>query len=662
MYKSDLLNNLQNYYNDNPKLVFYKDCIEFIKDYKFEKNDLLLNLEYNKYLLESVRINLCYNLDKYHIYLYNKKQKLATNHIIKVNNDIKNKLLHQLVCITEYNDILSFGKEIILPNIKFKKEKDNYYLNFIISDKKIEFKDSYYELKNLYEIGGYLFGIEIMNLLKYQKIDRIINFINKGGESYDVYNLLNKYYNILKKLDWQERERYIIMSGTIWSAYGLTYTRDIDILILAEKKSEKEVFTEINKINNFNIDIDFHILANNNQWYLKDFKTYKYKTTWLTNILPNLAGAKDIYEVFSNPEHYFYFMGIKFSSLKFNIKKFLSRSNANTFIDLIMFEKFNGYKIGKELCFPNMTIRQGEIIIFNEERIKNMYLVIKNKIKEYYNYDISLDEIQSTLQKCNLNTFTIYTGTPIYDPDTNIIKNFHKDIKYNIFNKYCKNIDYLLDIGSGLFADLKIWNNFKIKNVIAIEPSINSIKYAIKKLEKNKINTNIKIINGLGDENWKSNNIYSLIYNNKYDIITFQHTIHYMIDKLDIVINNILPISKKGTKIIITCMNGDLITDMINKYKKIEIRNDEEPIFAIFPMEKKDDILVYFKGSYGVANGSIEKIVSIKQLINKFNDYNYKLLEIKKFLDYNSRIKNKMSNIQKQVSSYYTSIILEYNN
>jgi hypothetical protein len=136
---------------------------------------------------------------------------------------------------------------------------------------------------------------------------------------------------------------------------------------------------------------------------------------------------------------------------------------------------------------------------------------------------------------------------------------------------------------------------------------------------------------------------------------------------IEIVMKNILRVSKLGTKVIITCMDGQLIHDSFKQNNKIEIRNKQEPIFAIFPqydykqkeIPKKSDILVYFKAAYGVQNGSVEPLVDTSRLIKFFNNNGFQLLEKKRFLDYNSKNKNKMSDNQKKVSYYYTSLIFE---
>lgn len=661
MYKADILDSVSNYYSANQKLVFYKQCIDKINDYKFESNGLLSELQMDEYLLESVRITVLSNINKYHIYLSNKKQENCTNYLISTSNEIKEKLLHQLVCITDYNNIMFLEKKQNIPKINFENS-----MYVIISDKAKKMENSY-ELKNLYEISGYIFGVEIFNILKYQRLDRITDFIRNGGEGTQLYTLLNKFAELLKTYDWQKRERIIVQSGAVFQTIGLTYTRDIDLLVLAENSTPEEVRKMDINYSDDKMDIDAAILANDGEWYTGE-TVYKYKKNWFTYILPSLGGAEDIFEVFSNPKYYFCFMGVKFMSLDLNVKRFLSRSNANSLTDLVMLEKINNYIMGDRLCVPNMTVRQGKIVVFNEKIMDKIQKMIKEKAKEYYNYNISIDEVKKIIKKCNLQAFDIYKGKIIYDPDTSIVKRFHLDVKQQIFYKYCKDANYLLDVGSGQLTDAQFWNKVGIKNVVGIEPSIDSIKKGMERLEKYGTKTNIKLINGVGNADWKADDKYKVVFNNKYDVVTFQYTLHYMMYDIETVMKNISQVIKRGSKIIITCMDGKLIHNELNKYGKIEVRNSQEPIFAIFPqydhtqetIPRQNDILVYFKGAYGVASGSIEPLVDIDRLIKFFINNGFKLLEMKKFLDYNSRNKDKMSSIQKRISYYYTSLIFEY--
>ncbi|AYV85191.1 MAG: mRNA capping enzyme [Satyrvirus sp.] len=670
MYKHEMISSLKNHYDKNPKLVYYKKCLDdvnslessnFVKD---SFGELLVDIPKQATILESVRITINYNIIDYYIYLYHKRKKNCTNYLIKLNDADKNKFLHQLVCVTEFNDVLSLAKDIIYPDISFVKDgEQNYHLYFIITKNPQKFKKKYYELKNLYEITGYVYGIDIFNLIKYQRIDRIVNFINKSGEGFNKYKNLNNFLGALKFQKWYQRDRILVMSGVIFQTLGTTYTDDIDILIIAEKVHVKKIQGMLKRFNDFNLSLDVSILASDGNWYSPK-GMFRYRSIWLTYVLPSLTGAHDIFEIMSNPTFFYYFMGIKCSCLEMNIVKILQRANVSSLTDLIMLNKINNYDLGPRLCIPNMTVRQGKIMVFNNFRIKKLYEDIKQKLKLYYNYDMSLPEIKEFVTRCHTKVYNIYEGYIIRDPDTWIIKAFHRDVENKIYEKYISGANNLLDIGTGKLNDLRFWNYYKLKNVVGVEPSVESIKKAYEKLEKFKINEklNITIINGFGNVPWENNSTYKKVYDYVYDVITFQHTIHYMIKDIQIVINNLKPVMKNGTKIIISCMDGNKIKEMIEKNGKVEIRNNQEPIFSIVPFEPDtEEYLVYFKGAYGVTSGSIEFIVDVNNLIEIFKQNNINLLERKNFLEYDSNLKKKMMPIQKMVSSYYISLVFIYN-
>jgi SAM-dependent methyltransferase len=175
-------------------------------------------------------------------------------------------------------------------------------------------------------------------------------------------------------------------------------------------------------------------------------------------------------------------------------------------------------------------------------------------------------------------------------------------------------------------TDMRIWEEFNIKNVVGIEPSKESIKLGEERLQKHGFKGDLKVINGVGDEDWVSVDKYNIALKNKYDVITFQFTLHYMMNNIDVVINNLKKVMNSPCKIIITCMDGNKIHSDFQRYKYIEVRNRQEPIFAIIPMydtkkdipEKDNNIIVYFKGAYGVSSGSIEPIIDINKLIRIF--------------------------------------------
>lgn len=654
MYKHDIISALTDYITNNPKLPFYNDCLRKIEEqvYGFKTDSLFYEVPFDPYIYESCKITLCTYNSKYFVYLDNEQRENCTNIKLSIDNEQLPSLLKQLVCITEYNDILSLAQNIDIPKIEFIPNGNETILYFVISDKK---RDGY-QLKNLYEISYYIFGIEENTLLKYQKMDRIIKFITDQGQSHKIISRFNDYLKVLQTYSWQERERMIIHSSAIYLAYGTTYTRDIDLLVLAETKSPQYAEKIVADLTSQKIDIDVSVLADDNDWHSPKNRIFKYKNIWLTYVLPNMAGAGDIFEVISNPKFYFGFMGVKFVSLEINLIKFLQRSNPNSLTDLIMFENINGYKLGDRLCIPNMTIRQGNLVVFDGKTIEWLRESVRSKLVSYYGVKMDAETISNLLQRCNQNSFDIYSGISIRDPDTDIIKYFHQEVKLQIYYKYCKDCPNLLDVGSGQMVDMKIWNKVNVKNVIGIEPSCSSIEKARNRINKFKPKSNIIIINGTGDTTWEHNMNYSQLNDMKFRVIVFNYTIHYMLKRINIVMQNIKLVSDINTKIIITCMDGEMIMKKINAHTRVEIRNRQEPIFCITPYDD-DNILVYLKGSYGVANGSIESLVKIVDLINIFEKNGFRLIERKRFTDFNSKIKENMSYIQKAVSEFYIMLV-----
>ena len=84
----------------------------------------------------------------------------------------------------------------------------------------------------------------------------------------------------------------------------------------------------------------------------------------------------------------------------------------------------------------------------------------------------------------------------------------------------------------------------------------------------------------------------------KANCITFEFSFHYMIDKIDVVINNIKEFSDKGTKVIIHTLNGDVVKDRLKDRDKFIVKRGDEDVFYLEKLYKDDDkfkkINVYF--------------------------------------------------------------------
>lgn len=616
MLKTDIILSLKTYYNDNPKLVYYKKCISKMN----EQNDVISKISSSPELLESIRIELLTN--NYHIYLSNKKQNNCSFRKIKLDDNAMNRYLHQVCCISKFNNILQLTEQNIVPELNLKRKDKLKKLYIIISKNNIS---DLHELKNIYELSGYICGLATFEMIKYQHMDRIIDFINNGGDSLVKYTYLDKYLLMQQTYPWQEREKMLVTSGAVFETVGLTYTRDIDMLYITEKEPVEAI--EIARtIKTLNRKIDLIILASDNSWYNKEGDTYAYQKTWLTYQMPQLGRASDIFEVLCNPLFNMSFMGIKFMNLDINIKRILRKSNSNSLTDLIMLEKINKYPI-KDFCIPNMTLRQDTLSIFDDITINCIQHKIKKNLKKFYNYDADINDIKKRIHRCitqeNYNIDLAFS-----DIDTGIIHKFHSEIIEMICNKYCKNVKNLLNIGMDHITNYNLMN---ISHIDYIEATLDSI-------------------------------IKASMRTTKYDVIIFQYTIQYMIDNIDNLIKNISNIANNNCIIIITCIDGKkAIHDMKMSEGEIIIRNhNKEEIFIIAPFvinNNNNNIIVYFKGkSQSISVSSIEKIVNIDILIQKFTHKHFILIDRNNFINYNTKSKT-----QNKISSYYASIILKYN-
>jgi len=655
-------------YKINNKFTFHRYCVDTLKKITGDKH--IHKIQQKSYLLYSLRLYLLNNIDSYDFVLSKYKYVDCTYLKIKLNdNEINNLLTIIELMETERSNILKINN---VDHVKIKKELDIQnsgvmYLN-IINKKEPKQMKNYKLIKNYYDTLSFLLGIETFNILKFQRLDRIKNFI-KNDESYKVYEILQQYNNMIHELTFEERDNYIIHSGSVLEVIGTTYTRDVDVIVFKPDHDPNYVKDLLRNIGVKYKDIDASIIDKYGEYHTNpDEEPLKYRKQWLTYMLPASDGASDIYEVATNPVHHFCFAGMKFFSINLTVNRFLQRASISSMADMIMLYELNGFDIKDRICLPNITVRQGKLVVFYGKYLETYFINLQKSLKEYYNKIYSIDELKKIVKHCNDKGFDIYKGAIVKDPDTDIIKYFHIMIKLEIYKKYARNAKYLLDMGTGKLTDMRMWDSYDIRNVVGIEPSVESLKMGRERLEKHGFRGKLDLVNGVGDDDWTKDTKYDIVLQNKYDVITFQYTLHYMMNNIETVLSNMKKVLLPKCKIIITCMDGNKIQNDFIKYKHIEVRNRQEPIFAIYPMyevangipEKNNNIIVYFKGAYGVSSGSIEPIIDINKLIDIFKNNNIKLLERKNFADYDIQIKKKLHPVQLRVSSYYMSLVFEY--
>ena len=117
-----------------------------------------------------------------------------------------------------------------------------------------------------------------------------------------------------------------------------------------------------------------------------------------------------------------------------------------------------------------------------------------------------------------------------------------------------------------------------------------------------------------------------------------------MIKNLNIVINNIKKLSKPGTIIIITCVNGDKIVEKLSNADSYEIKYYNSVYWGVYKFNSKDikndAVLFYMKDVYGLEMGSEEYLVPVNSLIEQFKKNKIKIKYSNSFKNEYSKIPN----------------------
>lgn len=627
MNVDDILLSLKNYEKTQFRTKFLTETIDYFQ--KLNKKNII-KIEDSEHILAGIRIHTLYH--NYLFYLTEKryKDKYCYRKLTFTDNQASN-LVKQICALRKDTDICSCLKKtgkggtfyVLISENPIKEEADN-----LLPEK----------------LNNALLGINSLIFLEHQNIDHYCSLYEKHKHKEKIYTEITRYTKIYDKLDNLTKDRVMIHSGLIYHFLGTLYSSDIDILYICIEN--KEFYESKNIFPNFDV---FAIPPD------KKIMDFAYKKDWMAYKLPRLGGADDIYTMLINPKYHFYFMGIKCIDIFTAINRTKSRSNTMSIIDIYLMKLYNNINI--EMCIKNLTIRQGKMdILLN--KLDFMYKKANKLLKEWYNLDVPIEYLKEHFKRCEDLYGTIYRNAISHvDPFIKIQTRVHRLISQHFIKKYGKDANYLLDIGSGKLSDAYIYENLNIKHVYGLEPSMYSIEHAKNKINKYK-NVKFNLIHGYGNKEFN--------LKQKFNVITFIFTIHYMIKNIDTVIKNILKHSNSGTIVIITCINGNRVIEKLYKIDNFDIgfeikyyRDIYWAVYKIKDVDMNDKMLFYMKDVYGLENGSVENIVDIKYLIDKFEKNNLKLLENKSFEQVYSNIPS-INN--KYHLKYFQKEILNFNN
>jgi hypothetical protein len=342
----------------------------------YEANELILNYircrSNIKILIQFSNRQL--NFTGYNLYCH-KKISLQRNAI--------ECLIYQIFCLTskfksfeeikKYVDLLNIKKDKIINIYLYENKGKADNLNV---DLTCDFISPNFISSIMW--GELLFNKNSLNLLNEMLLER---FLTKLFDRTRL--ILNTYKKILliRKITLLEQSKFLVVSGSILSSYGLRLNSDIDIMI-------SNFPNYIDKLTLCKIS-DLFLDKNKKLFFMDAFHP---KVNWLEHWKEwhprwgSYFGANNILECIYNPKFHYYFCGIKMIILEAEIIRRNLRERPAAIADLLMYNRLLNKNI-KIFPIPKSVVQ-------NINKFKN---TVSFWIKTKYNLEVTKEELDSVI-------------------------------------------------------------------------------------------------------------------------------------------------------------------------------------------------------------------------------------------------------------------------
>lgn len=217
------------------------------------------------------------------------------------------------------------------------------------------------------------------------------------------------------------------------------------------------------------------------------------------------------------------------------------------------------------------------------------------------------------------------------------MRRFHNKVKEYLYNKYCKDTEYLLELCSGKGGDLHKWIHNDIKNVHGYDISEKNITECNRRVQQ--LRTKSPIVNNYNffKLDLTRSDSYEIIYKNNpdlFNIICCQFGIHYFFES-ERYFNNILEILDKtlinNGYFIVTFMDDEMINKLFNNKNMCYYEKDNEILYLL---EKENISGIYgnklnitLNGNNILGEGSEEWIINFNNFKQMMQSNGYKCIE-----------------------------------
>lgn len=245
--------------------------------------------------------------------------------------------------------------------------------------------------------------------------------------------------------------------------------------------------------------------------------------------------------------------------------------------------------------------------------------------------------------------------------------NFHSHLKIKyIYNKYCKGISTLLELGGGKSNDFKKWIGADIGSVTVIDIDPTAIEEGSERTKGIKKPSVSYIVADVAQDLspiLKKNKV-----DTKYDSIVANFAVHYFCknkEAIEQLVANIDAILQPGGHFVFTTFNGDKVFTDLAKTNPILLKNSADSIVFSIQAKYVDKKFKHYGQSIEVFVESIgvpheEPLMNLSYVIKKFIDVGFTLIENSQFVDIldNYEKKSDLSPAEMRFSGFNNLVVL----
>lgn len=597
--------------NENYNSEYYNDCIIYLKKILKDTPMVYEMPNNNDTIISAVKVNIFKNYNNYNFSLNtefndNIKQEGIIYRYINLSKKGRCNLFKQ-ICVLETNDINKFATDDYLKYDNMFKNKKIIFIAKLknITNNKSDNDNNKSIFINDRRIVSIFFGVETFRFLEYQNMKHLIRIFNSNERD---KKIATNHYRILlnfqKESDNIIYDRLMIFSGLVFQVLGVSYNKDIDALYLKENnKSDKKIEDILRKYKIF------------------DLKMYEFN---------NKRGINDF---LCNPINNFHFLGIKFMSIYYTIKRTYIRFNPDGVTDLIATNKICNLNI--KICYPYISsFESNRVLVLDKNGLINLYDQVIKRLKDWHNIIMTRVDLDKIMYRCNKNDMlhnSIYTSDTVKKNIKMLWIYYLKCIEDTVI-KYANKGNLLTHDNNSFCELINVYTNNDIKNII----NINDDEYVIKRDYEELYDNNINLKNITFLDISKLKKRKEIIKYGPYNNIFLNLVIHNYIDDINNFVKFLGKIQKNST-IIITYFDGNLIKKNISR-GSYKLRFEDDMInFGLYKFNdgsNKEKVAITLAGILDYDKGSLQRLVYRYKLINAFHEIGYKPIVDTNLLSY----------------------------